>query len=111
MVVDGYSVGFLYLVDEYMSGAKNSFKENGWDGHVGLSDTHLYLQLVDNVICHVNDFFEHCDLLLIAYHANLCTLEKEIGCVSGVNIEVDLCADFLKQYKIAFENELHLDLV
>lgn len=94
-----------------MAGAEYFFKEDGGNGHVGLSDTHLNLQLVYDVVGNVDYFLEHSNLLLVADNTYLSAFEEKVSWVSWVNVEVYLGADLFEQDKVALEDKLHLNLV
>jgi hypothetical protein len=111
VVVDCHSVGLFNLVDKNVAWAKNLFQENSWNGHVGFSNAHLDLQFINNIIGDVDNPLKHGNLFLIANDTHLSAFQEKVRRVPGVNIKVNLGPDLLEQNEIAFENELHLDLV
>ena len=62
-----------------MARTNQPFQINGRNGHISFSDTHLNLQLINNLIGNFNDLFKHIDLVLVADDVDLCTLEEEIS--------------------------------
>jgi hypothetical protein len=68
MVEDRYTVNLLHLIYEVVARPDEFLEKNGWNRHGGLSYAHLSLQLFDDFLCDLDDFFKHSDLLLRSHH-------------------------------------------
>lgn len=111
MVVDSNLGRLLNLVHKNVARSDKLFKKNCWNAHVSLCNTHFYLKLTQNVISYIYNLFEHGNLLLVADHTHLGTLEEKISAVSTTDVKVNLGADLLKKNEVTFQYQLHLYLV
>ena len=78
-----------------MTRANQPFQIDRRNGYISFSDTHLNLQLIDNLIGDFNDLFKHIDLILVTDDIDFCTLEEEISGAS-MSITIYLGTNFLK---------------
>jgi len=69
------------------------------------------LKLINDVICDVNNLLKHGNLLLVTNDTDFSAFQEKISSISTVDIKVNLSSNFLKQNKVALEDELHLNFV
>ena len=102
MVVNGHLRLLLDLVDHRVPDAQQLLQEDGRHGDVGLSDAHLHLQLVYDLVRDGHYLLEHADLVLVAYHDHLDVAQEVVARVAPVYVEVDLRSDFLEEDEVRF---------
>lgn len=95
MIVHCHLVGFLNLVQTCMPRANQPLYIQSWNRYIGLSYSHLHLQLVDDLICNFDYLLKYFNLLLVPNYCYLCAFQKVVCCVLMMDIQINLCPYFL----------------